>query len=192
MPSISQRTCKQCGGSYSTVFFRTKNSWSKHVVCIGCELTGRTTEKQRNRPLKKAQSAVKTHAPKLIKRGVIVSEQELIMRYGWNAIEMAHDIEHAFKNGCPYCCEKFATMPHGLGDVTLDIVDTDRPPFYKTNVKWVCITCNRAKSRTSPDVWSEKLAMWAEWRRIREAKLIDPWYGTLFAGQDVQGQQSFI
>ena len=155
----------------------------------GCRLTARTTEKQQGRrTLKKAQAAVLTHAPKLQARGVIVSAEELVTRYGWRATEMAHDIDHAFKNGCPYCCEKFATMPHGLGDVTLDIVDPARPPYYKTNVKWVCTTCNRAKSRTPPELWAEKLAAWAEWRRINEERQRDPWHGTLFAGQDLSDQ----
>jgi hypothetical protein len=81
-------------------------------------------------------------------------------------------------------------MPHGLGDVTLDIVDPANEPFYKTNVRWVCATCNRAKSRTPPDEWAEKLAAWEEWRRIQEARRIDPWHGTMFAGQVVNGQET--
>lgn len=192
--SDKQRTCTKCGGTYSEVFFGRDDSVksSKRNRCIGCELTGRTTTKQRNRPLSKAQSAIRTHTPKLTARGFIASVDDLIKRFGWNPHEMAHDIEHAFKNGCPYCCVPFATMPHGLGDVTLDIVDPSKPPHYKTNVRWVCATCNRAKSKTPPDVWAAKLAAWAEWRRIQEAKLNDPWYGTMFAGQEVDGQSSFL
>lgn len=190
------RVCSACGGTYSEVFFeksgKSKNSYFSRTICIGCRLTRRTSEKRYNRPLKKAQAAVLTHTPKLVARGLIQSAHELITRYGWNAQEMAHDIEHAFGNGCPYCCEKFATMPHGLGDVTLDIVDPTKPPYYKTNVRWVCTTCNRAKSRTPPEIWSEKLSMWAEWRRRQEDMRDDPWFGTLFAGQEVAGQQAMF
>lgn len=188
------RTCNVCGGTFSEVFFRSRGDKSSchKPTCIGCELTRRTDEKRCNRPLKKAQAAVLTHTPKLMKRGLISSAQELITRYGWNAQEMAQDIAHAFADACPYCREKFDTMPHGLGDVTLDIVDPENPPYYKTNVQWVCMTCNRAKARTPPEIWSEKLAMWAEWRRRQDAMQNDPWFGTLFAGQQVAGQSSMF
>lgn len=185
---MNERLCERCGEWYTEdVFFEKehvrKNSYARRSICTGCRETARTDEKVNgNRALKKAQSAIGTHTPKLMGRGFIKSKQELIERYGWNDKQMAHDIEHAFGNGCPYCFQSFASMPHGMGDVTLDIVDRDKPPYYRTNVRWVCTTCNRAKSKTDPGLWAEKLAMWDRWRRRQELLRYDTFAGLpLFA-----------
>lgn len=173
MNATGQRTCRECGEVYTDVFFEqsgvSKNSYlPKRAICIGCRQTARDAAKRDKRPLKKAQAAILTHTPKLIAKGWITSADELTTKYGWVADEMARDIERTFADHCPYCLESFGTMAHGLGDVTLDIVDPTRAPYYKTNVRWVCITCNRAKGRTSPDIWAERLVMWARWKKRQE------------------------
>ena len=173
-----QSTCKVCGGLYTEVFYEKnrvgKNSYLRRAICIGCRQSTRDEFKGRNRPLKKAQAVIKTHAPKLIARGKIGSESELATRYGWSVPEMVQDIINATKSACPYCLKPFSTMPHGLSDITLDIVDRDRPPYYKTNVRWVCTTCNRAKATTTADVWAERLAMWAEWGKRQAWLALQP------------------
>ena len=77
---------------------------------------------------------------------------------------MTHDIRHAYENTCPYCWQPFEDMAHGLADLTADIIDPRREPYYRTNVRWCCMTCNREKQKTDPDLWEKKLEMWARWR----------------------------
>jgi len=83
--------------------------------------------------------------------------------YGWVFDRMLHEAQHVYANGCQYCGEPFAAMGHGLTDLTLDIFDPVLPPYYPANIRWVCATCNREKSRTPPNQWAAKLACWAKW-----------------------------
>jgi len=119
--------CVKCLGWYGESFFSAtgatelfcKSSCKRYrqLRCKLCRLTSRTEAK--NGPGRfrvKAQSAIGTHAPKLIRKGLVQSKRELIDKYGWNVAEMAHDIEHAFKNGCPECRELFGSMANGLAD----------------------------------------------------------------------------
>jgi hypothetical protein len=178
--------CRECREWYDEVFFEValgKNSYPKlrKVRCIGCRLTRRTREKEEGkRYWVKARNAVMTHAAKFIKTGVVQSAEELVTRFGWNLAAMAHDIEHAFKNGCPYCRVLFSQMPNGLGALTLDVVDPSQPPYYAVNTRWSCMTCNRSKAKTAPSVWAIKLLCWEKWRS-RQAELRNrPLMGTLF------------
>ncbi len=92
----------------------------------------------------------------------------LIDQYGWDPDRMSHEAQHVYANGCQYCGESFANMGHGLWDITLDVFDPNTPPYYPANTRWVCGTCNRAKSRTPPDEWGAKLADYARWKRHRD------------------------
>jgi hypothetical protein len=188
--------CRECRGWYGEVFFARigsgKNSGLKTCRCIGCRLTRRTRAKNEGqRFIVKARNAIKTHSERFLKSGIIASATELADRFGWKHDRMAHDIEHAVKNGCPYCCRPFAEMANGLADVTLDIVDPAQSPYYATNTRWCCMTCNRAKSKTDPNLWSEKLRWWDEWRKRREVMEADPMFDTLFEGVGIQGVLTF-
>lgn len=160
--------CRQCGVVYHPVFFRNALTTAvvkyKRTTCIGCELTARTEAKQRNRPREKARKALGSHAARFIREGQAHSVKDFCERYGWTIERLAHDLAHTYENTCPYCWQPFVEMEHGLADVTLDIVDPARPPFYRTNVRWCCATCNREKQRTDPELWEIKLAMWRRWR----------------------------
>ena len=171
--------CSRCGGYYAPVFFRRRSDQQQmvtrrgahHFVCIGCELTARTEAKRRDRPREKAKRSYDAHADKFVSAGLIANRAELATVYGWAVDRMAHDIRHVYENTCPYCWQPFADMEHGLGDVSLDVIDPEREPYYRTNVRWCCVTCNREKSKTPPDEWELKLTMWARWRRQTEG----PW-----------------
>jgi DNA-directed RNA polymerase subunit RPC12/RpoP len=78
---------------------------------------------------------------------------------------MIHDAQHSYDNSCTYCGHMFKDMGHGLADITLDIVDPSQPPYYAVNVRWVCATCNREKSRTPPALWGARRACWELWTR---------------------------
>lgn len=184
------RSCSKCHGSYDEDFFaRTRpvsaiaNTRSdRRPVCFGCEQTDRDTAKQANRHRVKARNALRTHADRYRQKALVESTEEFSERFGWSIDQMAHDIEHNAKNGCPYCRRSYASMAHGLADVTLDIIDPRAEPYYRTNVRWVCSTCNKAKQSSTPENWGRKLQNWERWARRQAAIHNDPWSGTLFEG----------
>lgn len=169
---VKIRRCKRCHTPYEGLeveaFFRRTSSTHRSMrmaVCIGCELTARTRRKQENRPLEKARRTLHHHADKYVLAGSATSRDDFARRYGWKLEQMAHDIEHAMGNGCPYCWQAFAEMEHGLADCTLDIVNPGQLPYYRTNIRWCCKTCNTEKARTPPDLWGAKLQAWERWRQ---------------------------
>jgi len=181
-------TCKRCGGVYPESFFEinyTKGAYTHlRAVCRGCRQTDGDEKKRLNRPQKKAHDAFKNHAARFVKRGEIGNRDELRDAYGWDIQQMTHDIEHAAGNGCPYCRRPFAEMTHGLADITLDIIDPERKPFYTTNVKWSCRTCNTEKQRLTPDEWGERSQSWVLWKARQEVISGNPdaGLGALFEG----------
>lgn len=191
---MQYKNCRVCRQDRPIVFFRVDKTgtYMCRNVCLGCEQHHRDDVTFRARPAKKAHNTLMRHAQKYIKRGLVASIRDFAERYGWDTKQIAHDIEHAYLNGCPYCLESFASMANGLWDLTLDIIDPSTPPYYRTNTRWCCATCNREKQQTPPDLWGAKLQAWAAWRAWHEARQADPWYGTLFAGQQVAGQASMF
>lgn len=181
--SKAQR-CYECGGEYLLIFFELEGRCGKlgnrryRIRCIGCKLSARVKRAQANRFRQKARSTRTRHAGKYVRdpklAGHVSSVDEFCAAYDWTIDQMAHDIEHASKNGCPYCWQLFSTMEHGLRDITLDIFDPRLPPYYRTNVRWCCVTCNSEKQRTPPDLWGAKLAMWKLWRENQAKLMTDP------------------
>jgi hypothetical protein len=145
-----------------------RTRYRKHV-CRPCEQTGRDDRKRENRWAVKARDTIRRHAVRLG-----VNKTELVTRYGWEPGRLAHEAEHAYKNGCTYCGGRYADMGHGLGDITLDVIDRDRAPYYRTNTKWCCQTCNRKKGAMNPDEFEADRQMWMEWNRARELAESDP------------------
>lgn len=166
------KRCPRCGVVYppdeAAAFFTLNGSehstTRRRRICQGCEVTARTQAKLRCRSVLKAADTRRRHAKKWIDRGDVRNVRDFGRRFGWEIKQMAHDIDHAHRNGCPYCFQLFSTMPHGLADVTLDIVDPEDEPDYRTNTRWVCQSCNREKARTPPALWGAKCRAWARWR----------------------------
>jgi hypothetical protein len=159
---MQTKICRRCGGTFEeAAFFRKDRSLyassesRSHTICIGCEQTARDTRKQGNRWLDKARDTLRRHADRFLQKGLIQSKLDLVSRYGWDVGRLAQDAEHAYRNGCPYCHRLFKEMTHGLSDITLDIVDPGGDPYYSTNTKWVCQTCNREKGRGTALMGSE-------------------------------------
>ncbi len=184
------RTCKRCNGEFSDSFFKSlvyeKTSDSrcyqkkyeyKRLVCEGCFQKDRTTAKRTNRPKEKARRTIRSHVEKYIKLGAVENTEEFIERFSWYIDQIAHDIEHAYKNGCAYCHELFSGMGNGLVDVTLDIINPKEPPYYKTNTKWVCNTCNNAKKGKSPQEWEERMYSYKLWKKQQEKLNHNPYAG---------------
>lgn len=182
MNATEQRPCKVCGATYygdevDAMFlgkFDKSTSRKYHgAVCNPCKLTARTQEKEVSRFLVKARNTIKGHAKKWSKaddpaQRWVSSVAELIDRFLWNDVRIAHDMEHAWQNGCADCERKFQDMPGGIHDLTLDIIDRSQPPYYGTNTRFVCTTCNRKKSKTPAHLWGAMKAGWARWNKRQQ------------------------
>ena len=129
-------------------------------VCRACEQTARDQRKQRNRWAVKAHGTIRRHAT-----GLRIEKEELITIYGWDPQRLADDAEHQYASACNYCGKPYAGMGHGSGDITLDVQDRDRPPYYCTNTKWCCQTCNRRKGVMIPEEFEADRQMWDLWKR---------------------------
>ena len=179
-------TCNKCLGTYDReAFFRidSANAFAerqRRAKCIGCELTDRTAAKEEGRILVKAQTARMRHAGRLSRKhtGTILTGDEFGDTFGWQLDRMVHDIEEAEQGNCPYCERPFASMPGELTAITIDIVDPGRKPYYRTNTRWCCSTCNSEKSHTSPELWERKLLSWKQWNIRQTLPALDR--GVLF------------
>jgi hypothetical protein len=155
---------------------------AKHSICIGCELTERNDPTPQARAIRKARNSLLHHAEKYE-----MQPQRFAKKYGWNIERMAHDFLHAHDNTCVYCWTPYGEMGHGLDDITIDIVDVEKEPYYHTNVQRCCRTCNSEKSTLPPEIWARRLIEWREWRDWMEAMKAQPLYGLpLF---DLQARQ---
>jgi hypothetical protein len=128
--------------------------------CKACEQERRDRKKKDNRFIYKATSVIYRHAKKYVKSGLVASVKEFQSKYDWQSDRIAHDIEHAFANGCPYCSIPFSERQGGLAELTLDILDPGQQPYYRTNTKYCCATCNKEKQRTPPQLWAAHLVEW--------------------------------
>jgi hypothetical protein len=185
---MNMKRCQgPCGEEYPEIFFGknvVRNSNPRRSWCLACEQTKRDEHKQSNRDLVKARSCIRSHRRRWNAKypDDQLTDQEFAQRFDWDAHQMAHDIGHAKANGCQRCRRSFASMPNGLRDVTLDIIDPRQLPYYRTNCRWICDTCNKAKGGASPDEDGIRLHCWGRWeKRMAELKE-DPWMGTLFEG----------
>lgn len=98
---------------------------------------------------------------------------ELVVVYGWDPQQLAGDAERQYAIGCSYCPREFA----GPFDITLDVVDRSRDPYYLTNTKWCCQACNRDKGAMSPEAFEAKRQIMKLWKL---AKNQPPQQGMLF------------
>jgi 5-methylcytosine-specific restriction endonuclease McrA len=137
-------------------------------ICRPCEQTARDGKKVSNRWAVKARDVIRRHAVRLGTRWQdIKTPDDLIRIYGWDAERLAHDAEFQYANGCNYCGHPYREMGHGLADITLDVQDPDARPFYRTNTKWCCQTCNRRKGNTSPDAFEADRQIYECWSEQR-------------------------
>lgn len=165
--------CRKCPGEFDEVFFRCNSSDGYiYPVCIGCEQTKRDQIKLKNRPKQKAVDALRRHAKRYGMRAT-----EFGKKYGWNIKHMLHDLKHTAGNGCMDCRKSFESMGHGLQDVSIDITDRTKEPFYGVNTRWICQSCNRLKGSLPPDRWARKLINWKKWNDIQEKLKTDQTYG---------------
>jgi hypothetical protein len=173
------QVCSKCQGTFDRdAFFRVRvldafsTSQQRHPKCIGCELSQRTADKEASRILVKATTTRGRHASRLSLKhtGQTLTGDEFGETFGWQLERMTADIEKLEHDGiCSYCERPFNSMPGELAAITLDIVDPARKPYYKTNTRWCCATCNSEKSHTPPELWERKLLAWRQWNAWQAA-----------------------
>jgi hypothetical protein len=162
------KRCASCGGSYLLGFFRLEAS------CIGCEAIRKRSELIDDRLRRKAIATRSRHGAKLRGLGLLSDEGDLEKLYGWSTDRMVEDIQRVRQNGCPYCLQPVDTAEHGLGVITLDVLDADKPPHYSTNVQWCCASCNSEKQQIPAETWGARQSMWNLWRLNQIRLGIDP------------------
>lgn len=176
---MATRYCSRCRTKYPIICFR-RNLLSavgkskRHPLCKRCEITLRTNEKIKNRWLIKASGTIHRHAAKYK-----LPIKDFQRTYGWDKKQIAHDFEHASHNGCPYCLKLFSSMANGLSDLTLDIIDPSKGPYYRTNTKIVCNTCNQAKGAMDPTEFAIYQSTQQLWDECQRENIRNPW-GPLF------------
>ena len=143
---LQAKRCMECGTVYfgdevnamfATVTVGLDRRVYPKTTCNPCRLTKRTQVKSQNRFVAKARDTIRRHTVRLSQW--VSSTGDLADRFGWEVKRVAHDMEHAWKNGCPDCGNLFSTMVHGLGDLSVDIIDPANPPFWGINTRIMCI-----------------------------------------------------
>jgi hypothetical protein len=184
MTVAEERRCSRCYTFYPAFLvedaFRSNRglnalSPSARSICRPCEQTKRVEAKRGNRWSAKARSLIGRHANSLG-----VTKERLINEYGWDARQIEDDARYQYENVCGYCRHPYKDMAHGPSDLTLDVIDRDRLPYYSTNTLWCCATCNRAKGISTPESFERRRLVYKLWA-VR--KPYDPIYddeGSLF------------
>lgn len=160
------KRCKQCGEVKPLAEFvrnahgrglAITNPNGRRARCFICESHNRTEDKRDARERHKARSTRRSHAARLAdsphadRWARPVTLESLTEFYGWTNDAVEADIVEAVEAGvCGSCGHPFDIRPGGaLGDVQVDILDPTRPPFWRTNTRVVCATCNRQKGGVS-------------------------------------------
>jgi hypothetical protein len=170
--------CIRCGFWADPEHFSKKGRGNVYIaherraVCIGCEQEDRDEAKQGNPWFAKARSTLNHHAKRFK-----LSATDFCQQYGWTVPRLAHMLEHAFDNTCPYCWMAYKEMRNQLADITIDIIDPAREPWLRTNVQPCCRTCNTAKSNMAPERWERRLRFWRERRAYLDRIQADGTYG---------------
>lgn len=181
------RRCRRCGTLYPARLvgraFRTvgdrqrvrdtSRTQRRIGVCRPCEQTARDTKKRDDRWLVKARDVIRRHAVRLRDRWPGLTVDELVRTYGWEPKRLAHDAEFQYDNGCSYCGQPYQDMGHGLSDITLDVQDPTGKPYYRTNTKWCCQTCNRKKGKSDPEAFEADRQIYELWTE-QQARGYDP------------------
>jgi len=173
--TVGNRQCKKCGGIYDLEFFEVNHRRDNegNILpsprirnnCRGGRQTDKDTKKARNRFTVKAMTAIRNHAKKYK-----VDIKTFKRLYGWDVNKLANLMKHAFESTCNECDKPFSEMDHGLGALTVDIIDPQQEPYFPINVRYICKTCNREKWKHGIEIWGIIQKNYRKWRLIRDKK----------------------
>ena len=125
-----------------------------------CMQEKKDQRKRQNRVITKARDMLYSHTTSYnSKNGSQLKPAQFAKKFGWSIRQTVHDIAHGFENWCSYCEDPYSGMGHGLADLTLDIINPKEPPYYSTNTKYCCRTCNTIKSQRGATAFGFHLAM---------------------------------
>lgn len=186
---MSGRHCPRCGTDYTAEEVASGQAFEPKggadaspprvdSICRPCRETEKDAHKAAHRWAVKATDTITSHVAKLRKPRAgphcaawydsELTRSELIHTYGWNPIQIAHDLEFHYGNGCDYCHHPYLDMGHGAADITIDLYDPRRPPDYE-NVRFCCPTCQRRKGLLPPELWAIKKRIYRKWDRARQS-----------------------
>lgn len=182
MTLVGEKTqlCRRCRKRLpaTTDFFRkhrtVNGTVQLHKVCRMCESARRHGE---DRWIRKARSTIYLH------RDTYAWEYEkapdrfphwdgkpltFAEAYGWNTTLIAGEMEAAFNGPCKGCGYPYKAMGHGPRDLTVDIIDPTREPFYAYNARLVCESCNSHKGKKTPDEETRLSRAYVRWAAMAE------------------------
>ena len=162
--------CRECGGRYDPEWFQshTKNDGTI-VFDLDCLLCAQSKRDNTDPFYRKAYDATRRHAEKYK-----MPMKEFQEEYGWDVKKIAHEMKHAWENGCGDCDEPYQGMENGLRELTLDILDPTKEPYYRTNVRIICNGCNQRKSSMSPERYERFIKYGKKWKRNQTVKRENP------------------
>jgi hypothetical protein len=170
------KKCIECFGTFSIDFFAVKRRCDASITRRPrCKRCGQERRDSLCRYKRKARKTMEAHA-----KTFGISTTELRNDYGWDVEIISNDLENAYDRDCPYCREKYKGMGNGLRDMTIDIVDRNSGPYYRTNVKICCITCNVQKGVMQPESWERHLIYHKEWEENKAQRESMPRQQQLF------------
>jgi hypothetical protein len=177
MNPIERRTCKRCGTTavgrdeieaafaVSHKFRQHTDGKYRETVCNVCRIEMRTSKKERDRFVVKAENTTSKHAKKF---GLAVSI--LRSELGWN--RLAADMRSAYQQCCPECNHPYQS----LDDLTIDISNPERDPFYPENASLMCRTCNTSKAKTPRHLYDARKRFDRKWQQRKAERDAMPHY----------------
>jgi hypothetical protein len=169
---------------YRTVYSRSR----RHSVCTWCEQERGDEKKRQDRFRDKARWTLATHTKRYNRRfDTKLTQGEFAREFGWTIEIMARDAERAYEHECLYCKVSFADMDaNGLDNLTLDINDPRELPYYGSNTRWICRTCNLRKGDKTPTEWAAMLIDYEQRKQeLAAARSAPQEHGLLFWPGDV-------
>lgn len=178
--SEKTRVCKRCRKRLpaTTDFYRKDKTLSGiaylHAVCRMCEAARRHRE---DPWIGKAWRTIRLHREAYAKEYEKASERfshwdgnplTFAEAYGWHARLIANEMKAAFNGPCKGCGIDYKTMGHGPRDLTVDIIDPTREPFYAYNTRLLCESCNSHKGKKTPDEETRLKRAYVRWAAMSE------------------------
>ncbi len=125
-------------------------------VCLCCENTAKHRRPLEVRAYQKVCRTLRRHVRQDGYQSLTTWQQTMGISAHMLSTRLV-DIVNA--NCCPSCEQPFA----GLADMSLDRIDPTKA-LSRTNLEWICRTCNIEKARTPPHIWAIRRRCWIIYR----------------------------
>lgn len=189
-----ERTCERCqvkavGQEEIDSAFQNKSAKTSSLKqydkwCYFCRQDKRLVF-QRNHPfLYKARNTIASHLrdhfKEWVEKGWMKHKYELQTIYGWTENAIAMLFEQGLNRGWCLTCEYgYVEMKNHEKEITLDIIDREKRPWFNGNIRDTCRSCNNAKQKMDLDKFNLRNAFGKRRKARLEAKPL-PKEGELF------------